>query len=601
MAQDFSADQKRYLEGFVAGAAAARVVGGLGSAPATATMSGQAGPDAEHLAAQDAQIAAGRKLVDQEKWKREQHPFEAYRRLAAEAATGKLPAPPDNFRWRYFGLFNVAPAQDSFMLRMRLPNGILKAHQLDGLADLASRFGGGALDVTTRANLQMREIRPENAASLLEALVDLGIVARGSGADNIRNVTGSPLAGIDPAELIDTRPLCRQWHFHILADRTLYGLPRKFNVSFDGGGVSPALEETNDVGFQAVVVGDGAPVPPGLYLRLVLGGISGHRDLARPTGAFCRPDQASAVADAIVRVFIAHGDRSNRNRARLKYLLDDWGFERFVAAVEDRLGAPLVRLDESCIAPRPATRRDAHVGVHPQRQPGLNWIGVTLPVGRLTVRQAAGLAALARTLGDGDIRLTVWQNVILSGIGDDKVAAAEAAIVALGLQTTASPIRAGLVACTGNAGCKFAAADTKADAMAVARHVEAQLALDVPVNVHLTGCHHSCAQHYIGDIGLIGARVPVNDDGDTVEGYDIAVGGGFAENARIGRVIWKGVAASEAPRHVAALLAAYLTHRAHPGESFQAFALRHEIGVLDGLAAPALAGSQASMAREAAE
>ena len=601
MAQDFSADQKRYLEGFVAGAAAARAVGGLGAAPATAAPAGPAGPDAEHVAAQDAQVAAGRKLVDQEKWKREQHPFEAYRRLAAEAATGKLPPPPDNFRWRYFGLFNVAPAQDSFMLRMRLPNGMLKAHQLAGLADLASRFGGGALDVTTRANLQMREIRPENAAALLEELMDLGIVARGSGADNIRNVTGSPLAGIDPAELIDTRPLCRQWHFHILADRTLYGLPRKFNVSFDGGGVSPALEETNDVGFQAVVVRDGAPVPPGTYLRLVLGGISGHQDLARPTGAFCRPDQASAVADAIVRVFIAHGDRSNRNRARLKYLLDEWGFATFLAKVEERLGAPLARIDEAFVAPRPASRRDAHIGVHPQRQPGLNWIGVAVPVGRLTAEQAAGLAAIARECGDGDVRLTVWQNLILSGIPDARVAAAEAAVAGLGLATAASPIRAGLVACTGNAGCKFAAADTKAHALAIARHVEAHLALDVPVNVHLTGCHHSCAQHYIGDIGLIGARVPVNDDGDTVEGYDIAVGGGFAENARIGRVIWKGVAASEAPRHVAALLAAYRTHRDGPDEGFQAFTLRHDIAALDALAVPLLAESARSIVPEAAE
>lgn len=600
MVQDFSADQKRYLEGFVAGAAAARAVGGLGTTPAHQGPAA-AGPDAEHAAAQDAQVAAGKKLVDQEKWKREQHPFEAYRRLAEEAATGKLPAPPDNFRWRYFGLFNVAPAQDSFMLRMRLPNGVLKAHQLDGAAALAERYGGGALAVTTRANLQMREIRPDNAAALLEALMDLGIVARGSGADNIRNVTGSPLAGIDPAELIDTRPLCRHWHFHILADRTLYGLPRKFNVSFDGGGVSPALEETNDVGFQAVAVRDGASAPSGIYLRLVLGGISGHRDLARPTGAFCRPEQASAVADAIVRVFIAHGDRTNRNRARLKYLLDDWGFETFLARVEETLGARLERIDETFVAPRPASRRDAHIGVHRQRQSGLNWIGVAVPVGHLSAAQAAGLAAVAREMGDGDIRLTVWQNLILSGVPDARVAAAEAAIATLGLATTASPVRTGLVACTGSAGCKFAAADTKAHALAIARHVEAHLSLDVPVNIHLTGCHHSCAQHYIGDIGLIGARVPVNDDGDTVEGYDIAVGGGFAEHARIGRVIWKAVAASAAPRHVAALLAVYLAHRAGPEESFQAFTLRHEAEALDALVAPALVDGAGPVLREAAE
>ena len=582
MSQDFSAEQKRYLEGFAAGAAATRVV-----APPAAAAPVPTGPDAPHLAAQDAQVKAGGKLVDAEKWKRDEHPFDAYARLTREAATGKLPGPADNFRWRYHGLFNVAPAQESFMLRMRIPNGILKAHQLAGCADLCERHGGGYLHVTTRANLQMREIRPESAKPLLEELMDLGLVARGSGADNIRNVTGSPLAGIDPTEILDTRPLARDWHFNILNERVLYGLPRKFNVSFDGGGLSPALEETNDIGFQAVRVTEGPEA--GIRLRLVLGGISGHHDLARPTGVFCRPEEATAIADAIIRVFIDHGDRTNRNSARLKYVLDSWGFDRFLAAVEDKLGSKLTRIDEALVVPRPATDRYAHVGVHPQRQAGLNWIGVVMAVGRMTGDQARGLAAVARDCGDGDVRLTVWQNLILSGVPDGRLAEAEARIAALGFSTRPTPIRAGLVACTGNAGCKFAASNTKKHALEIADHVEARVAIDVPVNIHLTGCHHSCAQHYIGDIGLIGARVPVNEDGDTVEGYDMVVGGGFAEQARIGRPLWKAVKAEDTPRHVEALLRAYLAHRTGPSESFQAFTLRHETADLDALVAPHLA------------
>lgn len=582
MSQDFSAEQKRYLEGFAAGAAATRVV-----APPAPAASVPTGPDAPHLVAQDAQVKAGGKLVDAEKWKREEHPFDAYGRLTREAATGKLPGPPDNFRWRYFGLFNVAPAQESFMLRMRIPNGILNAHQLAGCADLADRHGGGYLHVTTRANLQMREIRPESAKPLIEELMDLGLVARGSGADNIRNVTGSPLAGIDPSEILDTRPLARDWHFHILNERVLYGLPRKFNVSFDGGGVSPALEETNDIGFQAVRVTEGPEA--GIRLRLVLGGISGHHDLARPTGVFCRPEEATAIADAIIRVFIDHGDRTNRNRARLKYVLDTWGFDRFLGAVEDKLGRTLIRIDEALVAPRPATDRYAHVGVHPQRQAGLNWIGVVMAVGRMSADQARGLADVARDCGDGDVRLTVWQNLILSGVPDGRLAEAEARIAALGFSTRPTPIRAGLVACTGNAGCKFAASNTKKHALDIADHVEARVAIDVPVNIHLTGCHHSCAQHYIGDIGLIGARVPVNEEGDTVEGYDLVVGGGFAEQARIGRLLWKAVKAEDAPRHVEALLRAYLAYRTGPEESFQAFTLRHDTAALDALVSPKLA------------
>ncbi|HEX8664383.1 MAG TPA: NirA family protein [Beijerinckiaceae bacterium] len=582
---EFGAEQKRYLEGFASGLSAARAAGaGLGrAAPAAAEPTG---PDAIHLKAQDKAVAEGKKLAEPEKWKRAEHPFDGYARLAAEAGEGKFPKPEDNFRWRYHGLFYVAPNQNSFMCRLRIPNGVLNHWQLAGVAALADAHGGGYAHVTTRANLQVREIMPESAAAVLECLQDLGLTARGAGADNIRNVTGSPTAGIDPRELIDTRPLARACHFHILNDRSLYGLPRKFNVAFDGGGAVPVLEETNDIGFQAVTVVEGAAVPPGVWMRLVLGGVTGHRDIAHDTGVVCAPKDCTAVADAIVRVFIENGDRTNRNKARLKYVLDAWGFERFLGAVEAKLGRPLARVAPEHVAPRAAADRFAHLGVHPQRQAGLNWIGLVLPVGKLTTDQMREIAAIARDCGDGDLRLTVWQNLLVSGVPDGRVAEVEARVAALGLSTKASSIRAGLVACTGNRGCKFAASDTKGHALLIADYVEARVPLDVPVNIHLTGCHHSCAQHYIGDIGLIGAKVQVSDDGDTVEGYDIVVGGGFAENARIGRELWKGVRAEECPARIEALLKAYLAHRHGPDESFQAFTLRHGIDALRALASP---------------
>jgi ferredoxin-nitrite reductase len=191
-----------------------------------------------------------------------------------------------------------------------------------------------------------------------------------------------------------------------------------------------------------------------------------------------------------------------------------------------------------------------------------------------------GLAKIAQDLGDGDIRLTVWQNLLISGVPDDKVALAKAAIEALGLSTQASAVRAGLIACTGNVGCRFAASDTKRHADEIARYCEARLALDTPVNIHLTGCHHSCAQHYIGDIGLIGARVAVSDDGDTVEGYHVLVGGGFGPDAQIGRELYRDVKAEDAPRIVARMLAGYLAHRASADESFLAFTRRHELAAL---------------------
>ena len=334
---DFEPEQKRYLEGFAAGLQIAKAAKGLAGSAAglagalAAPAAEPVGPDAAALKAQDRVLKAGGKLSDPEKFKREQHPFDTYQRLKDLAAKNEYPKPPDNFRWRFFGLFYVAPNQNSYMCRLRIPNGILKAAQFAGVADLAERYGGGYAHVTTRANLQIREIEAKNAVTMLEAVQDLGLCSRGSGADNIRNVTGTPTAGIDPQELIDTRPYAREWHFHIINDRSLYGLPRKFNVAFEGAGIIPVLEDTNDIGFQAVAVKDGFGLEPGVWFRLLLGGLTGHKDFARDTGVLVKPADAIKVADAVVRVFIDHGDRTDRTKARLKYVLDKLGVEKFLA------------------------------------------------------------------------------------------------------------------------------------------------------------------------------------------------------------------------------------------------------------------------------
>ncbi len=590
MSDDFTPDQKRYLEGFVSGmqsARTARGLGPLGGAPGSAPAK-PSGPDREHAEAQARTVAAGGKLVDQEKWKAAEHPFDAYARFKEQAASGIYPKPEDNFRWRYHGLFYVAPAQNSYMCRLRIPNGILKAWQFAGVADLAEALGGGYSHVTTRANLQVRDISAENGAAFLEGLADLGLTAKGSGADNIRNVTGSATAGIDPLELLDTRPHARAWHHHILNDRSLYGLPRKFNVAFDGAGSIATLEDTNDIGFQAIDVANGAsfegqPVAPGIWYRLALGGITGHKDLARDTGVIVAPSDAIAVADAIVRVFTANGNRTDRNKSRLKYVLDAWGFDTFLAAVEEKLGRRLIRLDGAFVRPRPVYDRLAHIGVHAQAQAGLNWIGVALPVGKLTVQQMRVIAAIANQCGDGDIRLTVWQNLLISGVPDAKVEDVLANLQAIGLSAETSVLRAGLIACTGATGCKFAGAHTKEDALAIAAYCEPRITLDTAVNIHLTGCHNSCAQHYIGDLGLIGAKVPVDDEGDTVPGYHVFVGGGFGVEGGMGREFRTNVKAEDAPALVEAILRSWQMHRATPDESFVAFARRHEIAALQAM------------------
>jgi ferredoxin-nitrite reductase len=567
-------EQKQYLDGFAAGAGLRTKV----ALPQLAATPSPAPADL-HRQAQDRTTASGKKLVPEEKAKRDKDGLALWDEVAAHAKDGRYPKGTDVFMFKFQGLFYVAPAQDSFMSRLRFPGGIVNSHQMRGLADLAQDHAGGYVDVTTRANLQLREITARHTVPLLMGLADLGIVIRGAGADNIRNVTASPTAGIDPQELIDTRPLAREMHHYILNHREMYGLPRKFNIAFDGGGTIASLEDTNDIGFTAVRVPDGNDVPAGVYFRLTLGGITGHKDFARDTGYMVKPEHCTLVAHAIVNAFSEHGDRTDRKKARLKYVLDKMGFDIFLKEVQKHLSlrttnnqqrTTLLRFPLAQCDPRPAPHRTAHIGVHPQKQPGLNYVGVVLPVGRITAAQVRRLAKLADRHGSGTIRLTVWQNLLISDLPDDSLDQVKLEIEAMGLGYSASTIRAGLVACTGNAGCKFAASGTKRHAMEIARHVEQTVRLDAPVNVHLTGCHHSCAQHYIGDIGLIAAKVGE----DQLEGYHLFVGGGHGDTRAIARELLRDVLATHAPRVVADLLQTYMDHRQSRNESFAAFANR---------------------------
>ena len=321
-----------------------------------------------------ASLAAGKALSREEQAKRAKDPLALHDEIQANARDGVFPKGTDVFLYKFSGLFHVAPAQDAFMCRLRIPGGALRAWQFRGVADLARRLGGGYADVTTRANLQIREIGPRDAADVLEGLADLGIITRGSGADNIRNVTASPTAGIDPQELIETLPLAKEMHHYILNHREMYGLPRKFNIAFDGGGRVASLDDTNDIGFRAVRVPDARPTTSSGGRLLPADARRDHRPprLRPPIPACCsRPDECVAVAAAIVRVFIRHGDRTDRKKARLKYLLDDWGFDRFLGRGRGGTRPPAASVPARPLrAARADEDRWAHVGFHPQKQAG---------------------------------------------------------------------------------------------------------------------------------------------------------------------------------------------------------------------------------------
>jgi ferredoxin-nitrite reductase len=577
-------EQKSYLQGLAMGADVARAVRGLpilagrGAATGEVVRLGPPSPRPREAEAQDRAIAAGKALSSEEQAKRAKDPLALWDEIRANAAAGAAPKGTDVFLYKFSGLFHVAPAQDTFMCRLRIPGGAMPAWQLRGVADLARRLGGGHADVTTRANLQLREIHPRHAADMLTGLMDLGIVNRGAGADNIRNITANATSGLDPTELIETLPLAREMHHYILNHRELYELPRKFNIAFEGGGRVASLDETNDIGFRAVRVEAGADAEPGVYFLLTLGGITGHADFARPTGVVLRPEECVDAAGAIARVFLRHGDRTDRKRARLKYLLDDWGFDRFLAEAEADFGRAFRRVGLDRIEQHGGEDRWAHVGVHPQKQAGLRYVGVVLPVGRMTCDQMDGLAAIAERFGGGSIRLTVWQNLLIPDIDEADIPAVKGAIEAIGLDWDASSVRSGLVACTGSAGCKYAGADTKANALTLATYLEARLMLNRPINIHLTGCHHSCAQHYIGDIGLEATRVEVGDE--MVDGYHLCVGGGWGVERGIGRRLFDSLPFEAVPPIVERLLTHYLEARDGPEESFAAFARRRGLAEL---------------------
>jgi len=585
----FSNSQKEYLDGFLramSGGAMPAANGhphpGHSSKPAdglTTKPEGGApygGNEALGFKAQQAWQAAGKRLSKEEQIKFESNPLDAWDAIARQSALGKLPEGPDIFRFKFHGLFNVAPAQESLMCRLRIPGGVLNTAQLRAIAQCASDYAEGHADITTRANFQIRQIRPENMEGLLTDLHQSGIIPRGSGADNIRNVTGNPTAGIDPTEFIDVLPLCRKLHHAILHHREYYGLPRKFNIAFDGGNSIASLEDTNDIGFRAVrVEADSAghpDIPAGIYFRCALGGITGHKDFARDTGLLLTPSETVEVALAMVRVFIAKGDRGNRKKARLKYVLDAEGFDSFISATEKELGHGLRRYPiGKCVFPKSSDRL-AHVGIHPQRQTGLHWIGVTTPAARLTSGQMQGIADLADRYGRHEVRLTVWQNLILPHVAEENLDRVCEGLLALGLDYEADAVVAGLVACTGSEGCKFGQGATKKTSLAIAQSLRGSLPPDAAVNIHLTGCSHSCAQHFIGDIGLIATRVDTPEG--TVGGFHLFIGGGFQDKRRIAVPVLESIPETSVTEVLQSVLQAFLAKR-EEGEDFTAFTARH--------------------------
>jgi ferredoxin-nitrite reductase len=594
--EGFTREQKAYLDGLMSGIAQRQLYPYVGLMP-SGTFTNDPSAGGPNLAVPVSETVHGTALEDlnkQELWKHELHGLDTWDRMLELASKDAAPDDADNFRFRFQGLFYVAPTQKSFMLRCRIPAGELTSEKLVALADLSDAYGNGKAALTTRSNLQIREIQPRNILNVLTSLQQAGLTSRGSGADNVRNITASPTAGFDRQELLDVRAYAHSLHHYILNNREMYDLPRKFNVAFEGGGAVDTVADTNDIGFMAVRVmvpthgtslrgGARVALDKGVYFRVELCGITGHKQFARDCGLLVKPSDSVALSAAMLRVFVRYGNRTDRKKARLKYLVDEWGVDRFLEETRKLVAFDLVKFPIEGCKRRPAALRQGHLGVYRQSQPGRNYVGVAIPVGIMNTRQMRRLAELAENYGSGALRLTPWQNLLIPDIPDAFVETVKRAVVRAGFHYEANSYAAGLVACTGNTGCKWAGSDTKGHAVALARHLEKRVPLDQPINIHLTGCPHSCAQHYMGDIGLQGVKMTLS--GESVEGYHIVFGGGYGEHQSVARQVFSNIPFSELPLLLEHGLKTYLKRR-EGAESFAAFTRRYSVKELQEMFTP---------------
>jgi ferredoxin-nitrite reductase len=461
-------------------------------------------------------------------------------------------------RLKWLGIFFRPVTPGRFMVRLRLPNGVIRSEQLEVLAEAVDRCGEhGSADITTRQNLQLRGLLLEDMAPLMAALERVGLTSRQSGHDNPRNITGNPLAGIDPEEFLDTRPLVEAIQAALLGPEGPRNLPRKFNVAVGGAPDSFLLH--NDLAFLPARRGGE------LGFTVMVGGFfsAQRNELAVPLGLWLPAAQLPAFTLAVLRHYGIHGNRQQRNKSRLMYLVDQLGLEAYRQAVlaswaelaadlgPDQGGDPATAAahDGSHLVTR--APRDG-LGVQAQKQAGLHWVGLHVPMGRFDAETMTELARLARTYGSGELRLTEAQNALLVNVPADRVEGLLAEPLLGRFRSDPSPLQAEAVSCTGNAYCSFALIPTKGTAQAVLEELERRVELPHAVRMHWTGCPNACGQPYMGQIGLMGAKA--RKDGQMVEAAKIFLGGSMDAEPRLAELHHKGVPLSDLADVLEALL-----------------------------------------------
>jgi sulfite reductase (ferredoxin) len=447
--------------------------------------------------------------------------------------------------------------------------GLLEAHQVRAIADAATTYANGIADITVRQNLQLHWIPAEALPGLLETLWHHGLPTMGSCGDDTRNITGCPLAGLDGDEICDASPLAVEATNVLVGNRELYNLPRKFKVTITGCRVWCSYPEINDVGLTAIAREDGEI---GFSLRLG-GGLSTEPHLGRRLDAFVRWNEVVPAVRAIAEVFRdADVLREHRDRARLKHLFlrHGWTAEEALEAIQQRL--PFVLERGVPELPPDDVYRD-HVGIHRQKQPGLAYVGAAVLRGRVLAHQLRAAADVAESLGSGELRTTIMQNLLVPNVPERHVDLAARTLNEAGLPTAASPFFRGTIACTGTQFCKLAITETKNFSRWLVEELDRRLPqYAAQLKIHVTGCPNSCGQHWIADIGIEGKKVKAGDE--LVDAYYFCVGGAVGLHASIARPVGYRCAASEVPAAIERLLREFEEKRFR-GETLREFLSRH--------------------------
>ncbi len=499
--------------------------------------------------------------------------------------TGFASIPADDLRgrMRWWGLYTqrrpgidggrtatLAPEElddEFFMMRVRSDGGALSNEQLRVIAGISREFARDTADISDRENVQLHWVRIEDVPEIWRRLEDVGLSTAEACGDVPRVILGSPVAGIAADEIVDGTPAIREILDRYLASPEFSNLPRKYKTAISGSPSLDVVHEANDVSFVGVVHPDHGP---GFDLW-VGGGLSTNPIFAVRLGAWVPLDEVPEVWAGVTAIFRDYGYRRMRNRARLKFLVSDWGAERFRRVLEEEyLGRPL--LDGPGPDPVPAHRRD-HVGVHRQRD-GLNWVGVAPIAGRVSGTILTAVADLAAKHGSGRVRLTPHQKLLVLDVPDDQIAPLVAGLDALDLRSNPSEWRRGVLACTGIEYCKLALVETKVRARTTVEALEQRISdLDAPVTIHLNGCPNACARTQVADIGLKGL-VMTGADGQDVEGFQVHLGGAVGEQARLARKTRAlRVAADDLVDYVERVVRRYLAGRSD-GETFAEWAHR---------------------------